>query len=105
MPHHPPDVFDNILGYTLVAANALKDVSTATQIPFLKSVCSLAVSLIPMIEVREPCRILNMLHSLDSEYKVSKGTMSSYDGGYLSHALCTDGPLLALRSNKLSPHP
>ncbi|KAJ7652247.1 hypothetical protein B0H17DRAFT_1269560 [Mycena rosella] len=47
-PHHSND----ILQYTLAAANALRDVSTATQIPFLKSVCSLSVSIIPLIKVK-----------------------------------------------------
>ncbi|KAJ6550771.1 hypothetical protein DFH09DRAFT_1281188 [Mycena vulgaris] len=50
MPHQPPDILDNILQYTLVAANALQEVSSASQVAFVKSVCSLTVSIIPMIQ-------------------------------------------------------
>ncbi|KAJ7452882.1 P-loop containing nucleoside triphosphate hydrolase protein [Mycena latifolia] len=50
MPQHFTSIPDSILQYTLVAADALQDVATAAQIPFLKSVCSLTVAIIPMIE-------------------------------------------------------
>ncbi|KAJ6543552.1 hypothetical protein DFH09DRAFT_1282394 [Mycena vulgaris] len=44
-PHLP-----SILQYTLVVANALQEVSSSAQIPFLKSVCTLSLSIIPLIE-------------------------------------------------------
>ncbi|KAJ6518570.1 hypothetical protein DFH09DRAFT_1331808 [Mycena vulgaris] len=50
MPHQPPNISTNILQYTLVAANAFHEVSIASQVPFLKSVCSLTASIIPMIQ-------------------------------------------------------
>ncbi|KAJ7452928.1 P-loop containing nucleoside triphosphate hydrolase protein, partial [Mycena latifolia] len=50
MPQHSTNIHDSILQYTRVAADALRDVSDTAQIPFLKSVCSLTVAIIPMIE-------------------------------------------------------
>ncbi|KAJ7041209.1 hypothetical protein C8F04DRAFT_1391314 [Mycena alexandri] len=42
---------NNILQYTLVAADALQGVAAGIGIPFLESVCSISLNLIPMIEV------------------------------------------------------
>ncbi|KAJ7655951.1 hypothetical protein B0H17DRAFT_1146285 [Mycena rosella] len=50
MPRHSADIHDQILQYTLVAADALQDVAAATQTPFLKSVCSLSAAIIPLIQ-------------------------------------------------------
>ncbi|KAJ6548124.1 hypothetical protein DFH09DRAFT_1169832 [Mycena vulgaris] len=62
MPHSP----STLVQYTLVAANALQAVSAATQIPFLKSICSLSISLIPLIENAkfQKDRCLRMLEDL-----------------------------------------
>ncbi|KAJ7655939.1 hypothetical protein B0H17DRAFT_1146271 [Mycena rosella] len=40
----------NILQYTLVAVNALQDVSDITQIPFLRSVCTMSASIISLVQ-------------------------------------------------------
>jgi hypothetical protein len=45
------DTAAKILQYTAVAASALHDVATATQIPFLDSVCTLSLTIIPMVQV------------------------------------------------------
>jgi hypothetical protein len=45
------DIVDKILQYTVVAANALQDVAAATQIPFLNSVCTLSLTIIPIVQV------------------------------------------------------
>jgi hypothetical protein len=42
---------DKILQYTTVAANALHDVATATQIPFLEIFCTLSLTTIPIVQV------------------------------------------------------
>ncbi|KAF7356050.1 CTLH domain-containing protein [Mycena venus] len=41
---------DKILDYTEVAANALQEVATAAQIPFLGTVCTLTLAIIPMVQ-------------------------------------------------------
>jgi hypothetical protein len=51
MPPSSPAMVDRILGYTAVAANALHDVATASQIPFLGRVCTIILSIIPMVQV------------------------------------------------------
>ncbi|KAJ7471133.1 hypothetical protein FB451DRAFT_1368231 [Mycena latifolia] len=67
MSTHLPD---NILQYTLVAANALRDVALTTQIPFLSSVASLSVSIVSVIQVqykfqKERClRMVEEIHRL-----------------------------------------
>ncbi|KAF8156362.1 hypothetical protein K438DRAFT_1861994 [Mycena galopus ATCC 62051] len=50
MPPSSPTTADNILEYTLLAANALRDVSAAAQIPFLSRVCTLSMAIIPMVQ-------------------------------------------------------
>jgi hypothetical protein len=54
------DTVDKILQYTAVAANALKEVTSVTQIPFLDSVCTLSLTIIPIVQVWQ----------LDSEFHV-----------------------------------
>jgi hypothetical protein len=51
-PHFSSDSLDEILAYTAVVANALQDVAIATQIPFLDSVSTLSLSVIPIVQVR-----------------------------------------------------
>jgi hypothetical protein len=51
----------NILEYTFVAANALRDVAAATQIPFVGTVCALASTIIPTVQV---CNFPSNLHSV-----------------------------------------
>jgi hypothetical protein len=51
MPPHTTDILDKILDYTVTAANALQDVADTTQIPFLGSVCSLSLTIIPIVQV------------------------------------------------------
>ncbi|KAJ7871119.1 hypothetical protein B0H13DRAFT_2555641 [Mycena leptocephala] len=45
-----PNNFDNILQYTAVASNALQDLATATQIPFLNSISTLSSTIIPIVQ-------------------------------------------------------
>lgn len=52
MPPAHPAAVDNILEYTVVAANALRDVATLTQVPFLSRVCALALTIVSMVKVR-----------------------------------------------------
>ncbi|KAJ6543537.1 hypothetical protein DFH09DRAFT_1088683 [Mycena vulgaris] len=58
---------NNILQYILVATNDLHDVAVTTRTPFLKSVSSLTLSIVSMIQV----------HMYGSEYEISKATMSA----------------------------
>ncbi|KAJ7636522.1 hypothetical protein FB45DRAFT_447556, partial [Roridomyces roridus] len=41
---------DTTLQYTIIAANALRDVSNLAQIPFLSSVCNLVLTLVPLVQ-------------------------------------------------------
>ncbi|KAJ7799607.1 hypothetical protein B0H14DRAFT_3491427 [Mycena olivaceomarginata] len=50
MRPHTSDTVDKILDYTASAASALQDVANATQIPFLGSVCSLSLTVIPIVQ-------------------------------------------------------
>ncbi|KAJ7926037.1 hypothetical protein B0H13DRAFT_2565702 [Mycena leptocephala] len=63
-PSSPPH---KLLEYTAMAANALHDVATASQIPFLGRVCTLTLTIIPMVQStriqRERCfRIMEEIH-------------------------------------------
>jgi hypothetical protein len=51
MPPGSSETIKTILEYTTVAARALEDVANATQIPFLNSVCTLSLTIIPIVEV------------------------------------------------------
>jgi hypothetical protein len=51
MPPQLSAAADRILDYTVVAANALQDVVTASQIPLLSKVCTLTLMIIPMVQV------------------------------------------------------
>jgi hypothetical protein len=51
MPPHSRATGDRILDYTAVAANALRDVATAAQIPFLGRVCVITLTILPMVQV------------------------------------------------------
>ncbi|KAJ7794982.1 P-loop containing nucleoside triphosphate hydrolase protein [Mycena olivaceomarginata] len=60
---------DNILEYTVVAANALRDVATAAQIPFVGTVCTITLIIIPMVQntkfQKDRCfRIVEDIHRL-----------------------------------------
>ncbi|KAF7344740.1 NB-ARC domain-containing protein [Mycena venus] len=67
MPPISPATVDRILEYTSVAANTLHNVATASQIPFLGRVCTLTLTIIPMVQStrfqRERClRIVEEIH-------------------------------------------
>jgi hypothetical protein len=51
MPSHTIKIITGILDYTAEAAKVLQDVADATQIPFLATVCSLSLSIIPIVQV------------------------------------------------------
>ncbi|KAF8198820.1 hypothetical protein K438DRAFT_2016218 [Mycena galopus ATCC 62051] len=44
-----PVSVDRIIDYTEVAANALQDIATEAQIPFLGGVCTLILTIIPVV--------------------------------------------------------
>jgi hypothetical protein len=51
MPPKSFDTADKLLQYTAVAADAFHNVAVATRIPFLNSVCTLSLTLIPLVKV------------------------------------------------------
>jgi hypothetical protein len=42
---------DQVLVYTRVTADSLSDIADATQIPFIGTIATLALSIIPLIQV------------------------------------------------------
>ncbi|KAF7344728.1 NB-ARC domain-containing protein [Mycena venus] len=67
MPPGSAATADRLLDYAAVAANTLRDVATASQIPFLARVCTITLTIIPMVEntrfQRERCLcILEEIH-------------------------------------------
>jgi hypothetical protein len=46
-----PTTVANIFEYTVVAANALHGVAVAAQMPFISTVCTLVLAIIPMVQV------------------------------------------------------
>ncbi|KAF7344686.1 CTLH domain-containing protein [Mycena venus] len=67
MPPGSPATADRILDYAAVAANALHDVAITSQIPFLARVCTITLTIIPMVQntkfQRERClRIIEEIH-------------------------------------------
>ncbi|KAF7373072.1 hypothetical protein MSAN_00514900 [Mycena sanguinolenta] len=69
MPPSSQFTTERIPEYTAVAANALRDVATATQIPFLNQVCTLALELVPIVQntkfQKARCfRIMEEIHHL-----------------------------------------
>ncbi|KAJ7928345.1 hypothetical protein B0H13DRAFT_2311624 [Mycena leptocephala] len=44
------DTFDKILQYTAVVADTLRDVADTSQIPFLDSVCTLVLTIVPIVQ-------------------------------------------------------
>ncbi|KAJ7359747.1 hypothetical protein DFH08DRAFT_734608 [Mycena albidolilacea] len=64
-----PDTVDKILQYTLVAANTLREAVTASQIPFLHTVCALSLAVIPLVQTtkfhKAQCfEIMDQIHRL-----------------------------------------
>jgi hypothetical protein len=55
MPPRSPAPVDRILDYTSIAANALHNIATASQIPFLGRICTLTLKIIPMVQVCNSC--------------------------------------------------
>jgi hypothetical protein len=47
------DTLDKILQYTAAATDALQEVADMTQIPFVDSVCTLSLTIIPIVQVRQ----------------------------------------------------
>ncbi|KAJ7813633.1 hypothetical protein B0H13DRAFT_2368582 [Mycena leptocephala] len=45
-----PDTVDKIFQYTAVAANCLQDIAATAQIPFLDSVCTISLTIIPIVQ-------------------------------------------------------
>ncbi|KAF8175974.1 hypothetical protein K438DRAFT_1979481 [Mycena galopus ATCC 62051] len=69
MPPISPSTINNIFEYTVVAANALRDISEATEIPFVSRVCTLTLTIIPMVQntkfQKDRCfRIIEDIHHL-----------------------------------------
>jgi hypothetical protein len=94
MPNHLPEISNTVLQYTVVAANALRDLGNATQIPFIVPVCSLALAVVPLIQVGNwQYSVVTLPHRNGLEYQISEGTMPSDGRRYSSCALCIDGSL------------
>jgi hypothetical protein len=51
MPPHTTDILEKTLNYTAKIATTLQEVADATQIPFLDTVCSLSLTVIPIVQV------------------------------------------------------
>ncbi|KAJ7765111.1 hypothetical protein B0H14DRAFT_3593245 [Mycena olivaceomarginata] len=67
MPPSSPAPADRIFDYTSVAANALHDIATASQIPFLARVSTITLTIVPMVQntrfQQERClRIMEEIH-------------------------------------------
>ncbi|KAJ6556075.1 hypothetical protein B0H19DRAFT_1262191 [Mycena capillaripes] len=65
----PANSVEKVLEYTTVAASALQDVATATQIPFLNSVCTTCLAIVPIVQntkfQKERClRMVEQVHGL-----------------------------------------
>jgi hypothetical protein len=50
MPPQSFDTTDKVLHYTTVAAEALHKVAVAAQIPFLTSICTLSLTIVPVVQ-------------------------------------------------------
>ncbi|KAF8207366.1 hypothetical protein K438DRAFT_1962295 [Mycena galopus ATCC 62051] len=50
MPPVSPKILAKTLDYTVVVANALRDVASATQVPFVSNACTLTLRIIPMLQ-------------------------------------------------------
>ncbi|KAJ7857197.1 hypothetical protein B0H13DRAFT_2357044 [Mycena leptocephala] len=63
------DSVDKILQYTAVAADALQDVADRTRIPFLDSVCTLTLTIIPVVQMESGVKTANALaeFSIDTD--------------------------------------
>jgi hypothetical protein len=46
-----PDALEKILQYTAIVAKALQDVAATTQIPFLDTICTVVLTMTPLMEV------------------------------------------------------
>jgi hypothetical protein len=75
-----PNNLDNILQYTAVASNALQDLATATQIPFLNSISTLSSTIIPIVQVWPSNRQLHISSHEILGNEISKGPMPWHDG-------------------------
>jgi hypothetical protein len=103
MPPSSSAALDKILEYTVVAANGLQQVAGLTQIPFLDRICTLALIILPMVQVRH-LRDMNMLWSSSQviEHQVSEGAMPPDRRGHSSFTLPTDELIHPLGGHALS---
>jgi hypothetical protein len=99
MPPSSPATVDRILEYTAVAANALHNVATASQIPFLGRVCTITLTIIPMVQVCNSYIFASIPLIGNSEHQVPTGKMPSYCGRDSPLALCTYEPVNSLRQH------
>jgi hypothetical protein len=51
MPPRRPTTVDNILEYTATAANALRDIAAALQLPFVGRLCTLTLEIVSVVLV------------------------------------------------------
>jgi hypothetical protein len=103
MPPSSSAALDKILEYTVVAANGLQQVAGLTQIPFLNRICTLALTIIPTMQVWY-LRDMNMLWSSIRviEHQVSEGAMPPHRRGHSSFSLCTDESICTLGGYSIS---
>jgi hypothetical protein len=52
MPSNSSTIVDRILEYTMEAATGLQEIAGFTHIPFLERTCTLALTIVPMMQVR-----------------------------------------------------
>ncbi|KAF7372606.1 hypothetical protein MVEN_00123500 [Mycena venus] len=50
MPTHSSNISHTVLQFTVIAADALRDLGKAAQIPFVGTVCSLTLAVVPLIQ-------------------------------------------------------
>ncbi|KAJ7705670.1 hypothetical protein B0H14DRAFT_3526309 [Mycena olivaceomarginata] len=64
-----PDALEKILQYTAIVAKALQDVAATTQIPFLDTICTVVLTMTPLMEniklQKDRClRMMEEIHQL-----------------------------------------
>jgi hypothetical protein len=103
MPLSSSTAVDKILEYTVVAANGLQEIAGLTQIPFLDRICTLALTILPMVQVWH-LTALNKPWSSNRviEHQVSEGAMPPDRRGHSSFTLPTDELIHPLGGHALS---
>jgi hypothetical protein len=83
------DTVDKILQYTAVAADTLQQVANTSQIPFLDSVCTVVLTIVPIVQVRQSDNAFHVASERVVGHEVSKRPRPLDDGKDSPAALCT----------------